>query len=69
VAKVAVGQTVEVTFDAVAGEIWQGVVTHIAPKSNEEQGSTNYTAIVELEEVDPRLRWGMTAFVNIATER
>jgi multidrug resistance efflux pump len=68
VAKVAVGQTVEVTFDAVPGEVWQGVVTHLAPMSTEEQGSTNYKAIVELDEVDPRLRWGMTAFVNIAAE-
>ncbi|MBC8447163.1 MAG: efflux RND transporter periplasmic adaptor subunit, partial [Chloroflexi bacterium] len=58
VAKVAVGQTVEVTFDALPGEVWQGTVTRIAPMSSEEQGSTNYTAIVELEQVDPRLRWG-----------
>jgi multidrug resistance efflux pump len=66
VAKVAVGQTVEVTFDALPGEVWQGAVTRIAPMSTVEQGSTNYTAIVELDRVDPRLRWGMTAFVNIA---
>jgi len=65
VAKVAVGQTVEVTFDALPGEVWRGTVTRIAPMSTVEQGSTNYTAIIELEEVDPRLRWGMTAFVNI----
>ncbi|MDH7487768.1 MAG: efflux RND transporter periplasmic adaptor subunit [Anaerolineae bacterium] len=69
VAKVTVGQAVEVTFDALPGEVWQGTVTRIAPMSREEQGSTNYTAIVELEQVDPRLRWGMTAFVNIATGR
>ena len=69
VAKVAVGQTVELTFDALPGEVWQGTVTRIAPMSTVEQGSTNYTAIVELEQVAPRLRWGMTAFVNIAVER
>jgi len=69
VAKVAVGQTVEVTFDALPGEVWQGTVTRIAPMSTVEQGSTNYTAIVELERVDPRLRWGMTAFVNIEVGR
>jgi len=66
VTKVTVGQTVEVTFDALPGEIWQGVVTHISPMSSEEQGSTNYRAIVEVEGIDSRLRWGMTAFVNIA---
>jgi len=69
VAKVAVGQTVEVTFDALPGEVWQGTVTRIAPMSTVEQGSTNYTAIIELDEVDPRLRWGMTAFVNIVVEQ
>jgi len=66
VAKVAVGQRVEVTFDALPGEVWQGTVTRIAPMSTVEQGSTNYTAIIELDQVDPRLRWGMTAYVNIA---
>jgi multidrug efflux pump subunit AcrA (membrane-fusion protein) len=65
VAKVSVGQEVEITFDAIPGEVWLGTIARIAPMSSVEQGSTNYTAIVELEEIHPSLRWGMTAFVNI----
>jgi hypothetical protein len=30
-----------------------------------EQGGTNYRVTLELEEQDPGLRWGMTAFVDI----
>jgi len=40
-------------------------VAHIAPKSSEEQGGTNYKVTVALDEQNPELRWGMTAFVDI----
>jgi HlyD family secretion protein len=65
VARVEQGQKVEVTFDALPNQTFQGTITRISPMAREEKGSSNYTAIVELEKVDPRLRWGMTAFVNI----
>ncbi len=65
VAKVRVGQSVELTFDALPDEVLSGRVTRIAPMSNAKGGSTNYTAIIEMDTVDPRLRWGMTAYVNI----
>ena len=35
--------------------------------SNTEKGSTNYTVEVDVPDLDPGLRWGMTAFVNIRT--
>jgi hypothetical protein len=28
-------------------------------------GGVNYTVVVALDDVDPALRWGMTAFVDI----
>lgn len=68
VTRLAEGMSVEVTFDSLPGEVFQGEITHIAAMSTVEKGSTNYTVIVELAELDPRLRWGMTAFVNITTE-
>jgi HlyD family secretion protein len=67
VAKVQVGQEVDVTFDALPDQVFQGTVTRIAPMSTAEQGSVNYTAIVELDQLNPALRWGMTAFINIET--
>lgn len=62
---VQVGQEVSVTFDALPERTMRGVVTRIAPMANLEQGGTNYTVTIELEEQDPDLRWGITAFVDI----
>jgi HlyD family secretion protein len=65
VARVTVGQPVNVTFDAVKGKTLSGKVAHIAPMSSQGQGGVNYTVIVELDQLDPALRWGMTAFTDI----
>lgn len=65
VSKLAVGQRVEVTFDALPGEAFEGKIARIASMSSTEKGSTNYTVIVTVAGLDPSLRWGMTAFVNI----
>lgn len=67
VVRLQVGMPVEVTFDALPDQIFQGAVTRIAPMSTAAQGSTNYTVKVEVAELDANLRWGMTAFVNIRT--
>ncbi|MEM7534368.1 MAG: HlyD family efflux transporter periplasmic adaptor subunit [Chloroflexota bacterium] len=64
------GMGVEVTFDALPDDIFAGTVTHIAPVSSAERGSTNYTVNIELgDELDERLLWGMTAFVNIKADK
>ncbi|RME43602.1 MAG: efflux RND transporter periplasmic adaptor subunit [Chloroflexi bacterium] len=65
VARVAEGQPVEVTFDSLPDVRLPGKVARIAPMATQGQGGTNYTVWVECEELDPRLRWGMTAYVNI----
>jgi hypothetical protein len=54
-----------VTFDAVKGKTFTGKVARIAPMSSQGQGGVNYTVIVELDQLDPALRWGMTAFTDI----
>ena len=65
VARVTVGRPVNVTFDAAKGKTFTGQVTRIAPMSSQGQGGVNYTVIVELDQLDPALRWGMTAFTDI----
>jgi multidrug efflux pump subunit AcrA (membrane-fusion protein) len=65
VARVTVGQPVNVTFDAIKGKTLTGKVTRIAPMSSQGQGGVNYSVIVELDQLDPALRWGMTAFTDI----
>jgi HlyD family secretion protein len=66
---VMVGQEVKVEFEALPERAIQGQVTQIAPMASLEEGGTNYTVIIELEEQDPDLHWGMTAFVDILVER
>jgi HlyD family secretion protein len=67
VGRLKTGMPVEVTFDALAGRTFQGTIRKIAPMSSAEKGSTNYTVTVDVAGLDPSLRWGMTAFVNIRT--
>jgi HlyD family secretion protein len=68
VARVDVGQAVDVTFDALPDRVFRGRVKRISPVAESDGGGVNYTAIVELEELDPQIRWGMTAFVDIEVE-
>ncbi len=65
VARVQVGQKVKVTFDAVADRAFEGTIVRIYPMAEPGAGGVRYTAIIALEETDPALRWGMTAFVDI----
>lgn len=65
VARVHEGQKAQITFDALPGKTLAGTVKRIAPMSTPGQGGVNYTVIVTLDESDPALRWGMTAFVDI----
>ncbi len=58
-------QMVEVTFDSLPDRTFDGIITHIAPVSTSDKGSTNFTVKVEVPQLDESLRWGMTAFVNI----
>ncbi len=65
VAKVDVGQAVDVTFDPFPDRIFEGRITRINPMPAPGGGGVHYTAIIELEEVAAEIRWGMTAFVDI----
>ncbi len=65
IARVQVGQPVKVTFDALPGQTLTGKVARIAPMSTPGQSAVNYTVTIELDQTDPGLRWGMTAFVDV----
>jgi HlyD family secretion protein len=69
VARVREGQPAQITFDALPGQTFDGTIKRIAPMSTPGQGGVNYTVIVTLDETDPALRWGMTAFVDIQVEQ
>ena len=67
VPQVAIGQQVTVTFDGIPDRTFTGRVTRISPMAAPGGGGVSYTAIIELDDLDPRIRWGMTAFVDIET--
>ncbi|MEI7990550.1 MAG: HlyD family efflux transporter periplasmic adaptor subunit [Chloroflexota bacterium] len=64
VARVKVGNPVKLTFDALPDLTIKGEVIRIAPKNTETSG-VNYTVVIKLSELNPVLRWGMTAFADI----
>ena len=64
VIQIAEGDTAKVTFDALPGIEVEGIVFSISPSFEEGTGK-NYTVTIELDEIPSRLRWGMTALVDI----
>ncbi|MFW6135709.1 MAG: HlyD family secretion protein [Chloroflexota bacterium] len=65
VPRVEVGQTADVTFDALPDRVFTGRVRRISPMPDSDGGAVSYTAIIELEELAPEIGWGMTAFVDM----
>ena len=68
VARVRVGATAQITFDALPGKTLTGKVQRSAPMPAASQAGVNYTVVIQLDEIDPALRWGMTAFVDIQVD-
>jgi multidrug efflux pump subunit AcrA (membrane-fusion protein) len=66
VARVETGQRATLSFDALPDQVFTGTVTRISPMPEPVAGAIRYEAVVELDEIDPALRWGMvTAFLDI----
>jgi HlyD family secretion protein len=59
------GQDVKLTFDAILGKEYNGVVKEVALVGNSTQGVVDFTVTVELTDGDENVRPGMTAAVNI----
>ena len=68
VVDVEVGAPAEITFDAIPDLELPGRVVRIGSRGESKMGDITYTVIVEPEEHDDRLRWGMTAMVRIQTD-
>lgn len=68
VARLAVGQAVTVTVDALPNQALRGVVDRIAPQATLSGGVVSYAVRVRLEDSDARLRAGMTATAEIIVQ-
>jgi HlyD family secretion protein len=66
---VAVGQQVNVTLDALSGTSLRGQVDRIGETAQFDAGIAAYNVTVQLEPTEAPLRVGMTANVDIVTER
>jgi multidrug resistance efflux pump len=64
VARIHVGSTATITFDALPEQTIEATVSRIASKSSPGTG-VNYTVELELTEIPDGLLWDMTAFVDI----
>jgi multidrug efflux pump subunit AcrA (membrane-fusion protein) len=67
VAQIMVGDPAIVTLDSLPGLVLQGTVSRIAPIPAAGSG-VNYPVDIELDQIPAALRWGMTAFVDIALD-
>jgi multidrug resistance efflux pump len=63
VVRLEVGQRVTLTPDALPDVEMKGVVSEISQSSYTQGGDVIYTVRIQADEVDPRVRWGMTVEV------
>ena len=64
VVDIEVGQNVTFTADALPGVTMKGVVSEISQSSFIQGGDVIYTVRIEAQDVDPRVKWGMTVEVT-----
>jgi len=58
------GQNVVITLDALPGVELAGKIEAISSIFNNTQGDVTYEVTISLQEIDPAMRWGMTALVE-----
>ncbi|MHB1006631.1 MAG: efflux RND transporter periplasmic adaptor subunit [Chloroflexota bacterium] len=68
VAKVAVGKTAQITFDAIASQTFAGSVIAVAPTASVQQGVVSYLVSLKVDPKTYTLPNGITANVSIVVE-
>ncbi len=69
IAKIKVGETAEMTVDALTGKTYQAKVTSIGPVGTVTSGVVNYPVTVLVTNADPDLKPGMTANLAVEVDR
>jgi len=62
---IELGQPVEIIFDAISDQTYNGVVTDIAMEGSSSSGTVNYNVTAEIRNPDTKILPGMTATANI----
>jgi HlyD family secretion protein len=68
IARVAIGQSVTITVDALPNEVFSGAVDRIAPQSTVSAGVVSYPVRVVVRSDEARLRAGMTSTAEIVVQ-
>ncbi len=68
VGKIALGNKVTMTLDALPNETFSGSVFYIAPAQTNTQGVITYQIKISFDRADPRFKSGFTANINIETD-
>ena len=67
--RVQIGQSAELTFDAILGKKYQGEVIEVALVGSSVQGQTNFIVQIELLDPDEEIKPGLTSAVNIIVNK
>jgi len=67
--QIKVNQEVGLSFDAILGKEYKGVVTEVANVGSLNQGLVEFVVTVELQDADEAVKPGMTAAVNIVINK
>jgi len=65
---ISIGQPVTLTFDAILGKEYHGQVVEVTQAGTADEGVVNFTVTVELTDVDPLDKPGMTAAVKVVVQ-
>lgn len=67
--RVKIGDEARMSFDAIRDQEYLGKVTEIARVGTTTQSGVDFSVTIELVDMDPQVRSGMTAAVNIVVEK
>ncbi len=68
ITSISVGQAATITFDAISGKTYNGVVSTIPFTGTNNNGSVNYSVTVTLTDPDASIKSGMSASVDISVK-
>ncbi len=69
VAQIKIGQTADITLDALPDQSFKGHVVAVAPAGVNTQGVVNFPVTVQFDKADPAVKPGMTANVTITVDQ
>lgn len=69
IAKIKVGETASMSLDALSGKEFNAKVIAVSPVGTVTSGVVNYTATLEITDASDSIKPGMTAVLNIESDR